>query len=178
MSHVIKNILLTGAPGVGKTTLLRAILQGLNRPCGGFYTREVRDAQGRRAAFELVTLDGRSGLLAKQDLPDSPYRVGRYGVSLAALETLAVPEVLTAARTGQLVVIDEIGSMEFFSALFCEAVQEALDTAPAVLGTIVQRSTPHGDLIKARTDVQLIEVTRQNRDYLVGSLLAALLEKY
>ena len=175
MSHAIKNILLTGAPGVGKTTLLRGIIEKLDWPCGGFFTREVRDAQGHRAAFELATLGGQTGLLAQFDL-QSPWRVGRYGVTLEALEALAVPAILAAARAGQVVVIDEIGPMEFFSAPFCTAVQEALDNAPAVLGTIVQRSTPTGDRIKARPDVQLIEVTRQNRDHLVDRVLAALEE--
>ena len=175
MPDTIKNILLTGAPGVGKTTLLRGVLEKLKQPCGGFFTREVRDRQGRRAAFELVTLDGRSGLLAQLDL-HSPWRVGRYGVTLKALETLAVPGILATIRAGQLVVIDEIGPMEFYSALFCEAVQKALEAAPAVLGTIVQRSTAVGDRIKARPDVQLIEVTRQNRDRLVEGVLALLLE--
>ena len=170
---MIKNILLTGAPGVGKTTLLRGVLEKLARPWGGFFTREVRDEGGRRAAFELVTADGLSGLLAQIDL-QSPWRVGRYGVTLEALETLAVPAILAAARAGQVVVIDEIGPMEFFSDRFCTAVQEALDNAPAVLGTIVERSTAVGDCIKARPDVQLIEVTRQSRNHLAKSVLAAL----
>ena len=175
MTHVIKNILLTGAPGVGKTTLLRGVLERLDRPCGGFFTREVRDADGRRAAFELVTLGGQTGLLAQLDL-QSPWRVGRYGVTLKALEALAVPAIFAAARAGQVVVIDEIGPMEFFSEHFCAAVQEALDNAPVVLGTIVQRSTPLGNRIKTRSDVQLIEVTCRNRDRLSESVLAALKE--
>lgn len=176
MAHGVKNILLTGAPGVGKTTLLRAVLEKLNQPCGGFYTRELRDPQGRRSAFELVTLDGRTDLLAGLNLVSSPYRVGRYGVSLTALEALGVPAILAAVHAGQLVVIDEIGPMEFFSAPFNDAVRGALDKAPAVLGTIVQRSTPLGDPIKARPDVCVIEVTHQNRDRLVENVLAALSE--
>jgi len=38
-----KNILLTGKPGCGKTTLIRRVLERLTEiDSGGFYTQEIR----------------------------------------------------------------------------------------------------------------------------------------
>jgi nucleoside-triphosphatase len=57
-------VLLSGKPGCGKTTVVRKTVERLPLPVGGFYTREMRMA-GRRLGFEIVTLDGRRGVLAR-----------------------------------------------------------------------------------------------------------------
>ena len=58
-----KNILITGLPGIGKTTLIRRLYEELKdtHPVG-FYTGEIRE-NGVRKGFELISLDGRRGLL-------------------------------------------------------------------------------------------------------------------
>ncbi|MDR7439301.1 MAG: nucleoside-triphosphatase, partial [Armatimonadota bacterium] len=43
-------MLLTGRPGVGKTTVVRAVVERLSARVGGFYTEEIREA-GRRQGF-------------------------------------------------------------------------------------------------------------------------------
>lgn len=59
------HILITGLPGVGKTTLIRALAERLttHQPAG-FYTEEIRDAQGTREGFRLETLCGRRLVLS------------------------------------------------------------------------------------------------------------------
>ncbi len=165
-----ENVLLTGAPGVGKTTLIRRVVERLDRPAGGFYTQEVRE-KGRRVGFLLVTLEGQQAILAHVTIA-SRQRVGLYGVDVAALDRIGVPAIRQAIQAEAVVVIDEIGKMELFSEAFREAVLEALDSPNPVLGTIMQRQHPWADAIKARTDVQVIQVTRQNRDRLVDRLVA------
>ncbi|MDX9863639.1 MAG: nucleoside-triphosphatase [Anaerolineaceae bacterium] len=165
-------ILLTGAPRCGKTTLLQKVLAGYHGQAGGFYTREVRQ-NGQRTAFEMVTLDGKTGTLAGIHLSGPP-RVGKYGVDLTALESVGVPAIRTACQDGKMVVVDEIGPMEIFSAVFCQTVLETLDAGCPLFGTIVQRSTSFGDRIKARREVEVIEVTPTNRDDLVDGIIGKL----
>lgn len=167
MTH---NILLTGEPGCGKTTLIQRVLARLPWPAGGFYTEELRRA-GVRQGFRMVTLDGQQAVLAHLDYPGPP-RVGRYGVDVAALDAVGVASIRRALASAALVIIDEIGPMELFSPAFCAAVQEALDSPRAVLGTIVRRSKPFADAIKARPDVTVITVTPANRDRLLEQVLA------
>ena len=53
--------------GVGKTTLIRKIYEALNESgisTQGFYTEELR-VHGRRTGFDVVTLDGNRGPLAR-----------------------------------------------------------------------------------------------------------------
>jgi len=168
-----KNILLTGNPGCGKTTLIQRVVARLRCSFGGFYTQEIREG-GVRLGFKVITFDGREGILAHVKI-DSPLRVGKYGVDLRALETVGVASVRRALHEDALVIIDEIGPMELFSKAFCQVVVEALNSPCVVLGSIVKRSKPFVDQIKARPDVTVIEVCSCNRDALVEQVLALLL---
>lgn len=164
-----RNILLTGNPGCGKTTLLRHILAELNVPAGGFYTEEVRE-EGARAGFRMVALDGQAGMLAHVTFPGPP-RVGHYGVDRAIIDAVGTASINAALAAGHMIVIDEIGPMELFSEVFCTAVLAALDSDSPVLGTIVKRNHAFADRIKSRPDVTLINVTMQNRNDLPQSLI-------
>jgi nucleoside-triphosphatase len=167
-------ILLTGAPQCGKTTLLQKVLTEYSGPVGGFFTREIRK-DGRRTAFEMVTLDGKTGILAGLHLAGPP-KVSKYGVDLAALENVALPAIRDACQSGKLVVIDEIGPMETYSDAFCQTVLDTLDAGCLLFGTIVQRSTPFSERIKNRPEVEVIEVTSANRDALAKILFGRLRE--
>lgn len=157
---VRKNILLTGRPGVGKTTIIRRVAERLDswRICG-FTTRELRQS-GRRTGFQVVTMDGQEGRLAEVGL-DSPHRVGRYGVDLESFERVALHAL--EATDVDLVMIDEIGKMECFSLAFQQAASRALDGPVPVLGTVGRGGGPFMRAIRNRGDLQLLEVTRANR---------------
>lgn len=167
-------ILLTGKPGSGKTTLIRRVLERLSAPAGGFYTQEIREG-GTRKGFEIITLDGRRATMAHVDIR-GPHRVGRYGVDVGVVDELAVEAIQAALARHELVVIDEIGPMEILSARFRHVVREALESGSPILGSVVQRSTPFTDPIKATPGVRVLEVTRHNRDVLLPRVLAMLLE--
>lgn len=168
--------LLTGRPGVGKTTCLRTVLDLLRVPAGGFVTEELRE-RGKRVGFRLETVDGRQATLAHADRHGGP-RVGRYGVNLEALERVGVPAIRGAVRRGHLVVIDEIGKMEMASPAFRSALEEVLAAPVVVVGTILKSRHPWADRIKAHPAVALVEVTTANReslpDRLAGLVTAAL----
>lgn len=164
-------LLLTGRPGVGKTTILRMVVARCEMPVGGFYTEEIREG-GRRTGFRLVTLDGKSGMLASVNI-SSRYRVGKYGVHLRDLEQVGVKSIWRAVEQPDVavVVIDEIGKMELFSTAFCQAVLAALDSPKTVLASVMARSQPWVDAIKARHDVKLVEATQSNRQDLPEQIL-------
>jgi len=167
--------LLTGRPGTGKTSLIKQAVAGMRGNAGGFYTEEIR-SQGIRQGFRLVTLDGQQATLAHVNI-SSPYRVSKYGVGIDSLDRVGVPTLHQAARHCDLVVIDEIGKMELFSANFREAVLQIIDSGRRVLGTIMLNPNPWADRIKQNPQVSLIEVTRTNyyrvleelRSWLAGS---------
>jgi nucleoside-triphosphatase len=168
-------ILLTGHPGVGKTTTIKRILAQLARPAGGFYTEEIREGSARNG-FKIVTLDGQAGVLAHVNIR-SRYHVGRYGVDLSVVDMLAVESIRRAMAANQVVIIDEIGPMELFSSGFCQTVMEALQSSATVLGTIVKRRHPVADRIKALPTVSIVELTLENRDRIAGVILSKMSDK-
>ena len=161
--------LLTGQPGTGKTSLIKQALAGIKGKAGGFYTEEIR-TQGIREGFRLVTLDGQDAILAHVNI-HSPYRVSRYGVDIDSLDRVGVSALHRAARECDLVVIDEIGKMELFSANFREAVLQIIGSGKRVLGTIMLNPDPWADAIKRKPQVNLVTVTRANHQEVLEKLL-------
>ena len=160
--------LLTGRPGTGKTSLIKQAVAGIKGQVGGFYTEEIR-RRGVREGFRLVTLDGKSAVLAHIDIK-SPYRVSKYGVDTDSLDRVGVAALNEAARQSELVVIDEIGKMELFSDSFREAVSQIIASGQRVLGTIMLNPNPWADAIKHRPEVHLITVTRDNHHQVLEEL--------
>jgi nucleoside-triphosphatase THEP1 len=162
ISSVKKAYLLTGEPGCGKTTIIKEVLSGGDKSAGGFYTEEIR-IKGIRQGFRIVTLDGKQAVLSHVNI-EGRYRVGKYGVDIDSMETVACPAVEKAIRNCDIVVVDEIGKMELFSTSFREVLYNALDSNRKVLGTIMVASHPWVDDIKQREDVEVIQVTKSNRN--------------
>ena len=160
--------LLTGRPGTGKTSLIKQAVAELEGRAGGFYTEEIR-SQGTRLGFRLVTLDGQEAVLAHVDF-NKRYRVGKYGVDIESLNRTGVSALRQAVEQSDLVVVDEIGKMELFSADFREAVKEIVASGKMVLGTIMFDSNPWADAIKCQPRVNLLTVTRDNRHQALNDL--------
>lgn len=161
---VERNILLTGPPGCGKSTLVERVIRRIDRPCRGFFTRELREG-GKRVGFSIITLDGKEGVLAHQDIR-SRHRVGKYGVNLNDIGQLAVPSMMPE-NSKEIVIIDEIGKMECLSPLFREALLRVLGSQNWIIGTIAQKGDRFIQGIKKRNDIVLLEVTEKNRDELI-----------
>ena len=167
---VKKSYLLTGEPGVGKTTIIKQVLSHIQKSAGGFYTEEIRD-HGIRRGFRIITLDGASATLAHSDIR-SPYRVSKYGIDINSMDDMAIPAIREAIHSHDIVVIDEIGKMELFSSSFKDAVIEALESGKNVLGTIMLTPHPWADEVKRRADVEIVSVTRANRNKVVDQVVA------
>jgi nucleoside-triphosphatase len=161
-------LFLTGNPGVGKTTLIRAIalrLEGIM--CAGFYTEDTRQS-GQRTGFKIFTLDGQQGTFAS--LGRQKPTVGKYSIHVKEFEKLVLMQLDPVTNPADLYVIDEIGKMELLSRQFRIRIIELLAQPTNLLATITKKGDGFIDQIKRRSDVELIEVTRKNRDELPEEL--------
>jgi nucleoside-triphosphatase len=165
-------ILLTGVPGVGKTTVIRKIVALMGDDAAGFYTEETREA-GKRTGFDIITLDGRRAVLSRKN-KKSKYMVGKYGVDLRQMDSVAVPAIDDAVSRNKTIIIDEIGKMELFSNAFRESVSRAFDSPNRVVAVIMLKSDTFADSIKRRRDVKTIQVTEANRTLLPRKILSEL----
>ena len=162
------NILVTGPPGCGKSTLIEKVVKRIEGPATGFFTREIQE-RGRRIGFSITTLDGRKGVLAHQNIM-SQFRVGKHGINIEDIDSLAVSAMIPAQRE-QVIIIDEIGKMECFSALFKKTLIQVFDSVNFVIGSIALKGDHFIQQIKERSDVLLINVSVQNHNILIDQIL-------
>jgi nucleoside-triphosphatase len=166
---IVKNVLLTGLPGCGKTTVVRRLVKLLNsNRLAGFYTDEIRE-HGHRVGFTAVGLGGPAATLAHVGF-HGPHRVGRYGVDLRSFEAIVEAELNRQPGNADAFVVDEIGKMECMSPVFVEAVTRILDSSVPVLATIAAKGGGFIAGVKARPDVEIVTVTAANRDELPNEL--------
>jgi nucleoside-triphosphatase len=162
-------LLLTGTPGVGKTTALMKTVNSLKERgicVGGMISREAREG-GTRVGFEILDLNsGRRGWLAHVNQKAGP-QVGKYRVNLEDLDGLGAQAIIDALGNCDVVAVDEVGPMELFSAKFKEAVRKALESRKLVIAVVHWRANDR--LIseaKSREDSETFTVTHENRDKL------------
>lgn len=169
------NILLTGAPGIGKSTLLEHIVDQAHIDFFGVIGREIQDSEQGRLGFEAVTVEGHRRTFAHvSDFLDSQYSVGKFHVDVDAFDSFVVPELQRAKNhSTAFVLIDEIGRMQSFSDLFLNEVRTLFSTSQNILATIVFDDEPWSREFKNDPSVFLIEVNKNNRDSLARILIAA-----
>lgn len=160
--------LLTGPPRVGKTTLIIKLLPYLPRSCGGFYTQEIRRMKNR-VGFKITSLVGKEEILAHVDFK-SKYRIGSYGVNIPCFEDFVLPLIEDTLKNKDWLVIDEIGPMELCSQKFKGALFEVFKSQLNILATITTKTTPFLANLKSSADVEIIEISQENRDHLFTTL--------
>lgn len=168
-------ILLTGNPGVGKTTVLLRVVEALRAMgyiVGGMISREVRSC-GTRVGFEILDIGGsKRGWLAHVDQKNGP-QVGRYRVNIEDLNRVGVNAIVRAVESADVIAIDEIGPMELFSEKFRQAVVMVIESGKPVVGVVHWKA---GDKIindvKAGEDTEIHVVNFENRGKLHEVVIA------
>lgn len=152
------HLFLTGEKGVGKSTLIDYLLAD-RTPCG-FRTRRVEGVLSRPSVHLLTVPDTTptADNLLFYCGAFSPERFDTLGV--AALEN----------RSGDVLLMDELGPAESGAEKFTAAVLAALDGDLPVLGVLQQADTPFLRAVARHPRVRLVTVTPQNRDALRAAL--------
>ena len=166
-------LLLTGRPGVGKTTVIRRVAGGSQETrLSGFYTEEIRE-HGERKGFRLIGFDGEDRVIAHVDFPKAP-RVGKYGVDLTAIDDAI--SLLAYDPAVRLYLVDEIGKMECLSARFVTAMRKLLAGDTPVVATVGLQGGGFIAEVKRLKQCLLWEVTQDNRNKMPSRVLAWITE--
>ncbi|MEM7825286.1 MAG: NTPase [Candidatus Aenigmatarchaeota archaeon] len=166
-------IFLTGKPGCGKSFVVEKVIEKLKQKgikVGGFITPEIREG-GKRVGFCVKDIfSNEFGILASKDIKIGP-RVGSYGINLEDFERVALKAIDFALKNSEIIVIDEIGKMEFLSQKFKEKLGEVLLSEKPLIAIL------HRNFLKKFEDFgKIFEVTKDNRNE-VQELVLKLIEK-
>ncbi len=160
-------VFVTGPAGVGKTTLVERVAREVERwgyIVGGMITKEVR-RNGRRIGFKIITLDtGEEGTLASlrgtSHLPGVPF--GKYVVHVDELERVGVSAIRRALVEADLIVVDEIGPMEYKSDEFVRVVGEVLRLEKPLLAVVHRKMA---DKFRPLGKLHVLSVENRNREF-------------
>lgn len=170
--------MITGMPGIGKTTLIRKLADEIAAGAvgqfipGGFYTDEICEDQ-KRVGFGITTFSGTTGILAHKKFK-SNYRVAKYGVDLNTFERIGLRELRQCVAENKLILIDEIGKMELFSKDFQDLVWQIFTGDQKAVATILWTPHPFCSRLKERPGVKLFVLTKDNRNQLIEDILETL----
>ena len=156
------NILITGYPRVGKTTLINGIAETTKIEVVGFVTSEIK-LNNRRVGFNIESFSGLKLPLASKENRQSLYRVASYGVYLENVDAI-VDQIKQDMEkfSYEWIILDEIGKMELFSTKFKQFVEKCLEQK-CVLGTIMKRDNDFTSKTKNRLDTIVYQLTEKNR---------------
>ena len=165
------SIILTGAPSVGKTTIVIDVAQKLKARgvrVGGVVSREVRTGNVR-IGFEFIDLATYDRDVLASVTGNGP-RVGKYIVNLAGCR-FAADRVKNALINSDVIICDEVGPMELKSNEFIDALKYLLKTDKKAI-VVIHQKLEHPLIRKFREKPNsLININIGNREKVAKILL-------
>src|SRR6266704_6789619 len=132
-------IVITGAPGVGKTTAVIRVTRALKErgiKVGGIVSRELR-TNNMRIGFEFIDLTTNDRSVLASITGKGP-KVGKYFVNIAGCR-FAAERLTNAVRNSDVIICDEIGPMELKSKEFIDSVKNLLEVDKKVIVVVHQK---------------------------------------
>ncbi|WP_455367691.1 nucleoside-triphosphatase [[Eubacterium] cellulosolvens] len=172
-----KVILISGRPGIGKTTVFSKVVDRIkqHKNVGGIVTREVRQ-EGVRVGFQVEDIASlRRGWLAKVDIAYGP-KVGRYHIILSDFERIAVSALERAVidPTVDIIAVDELGPMEFSSHRFQKVFTKIIGSGKDILCTVQLKMLDEIRIKIGVGSVKTFITTHKNREDIVRLILQEL----
>jgi len=169
----MKNILLTGDKGIGKTTIINNVLNRFQTFCdlnlGGFCTlRNIynKDDKEIREFFIKSLSDNETKKVSENTIIDGKWYINSF---LNEFNNFSY-NLVKSVDNSDLIILDEIGFLEENAYDFVDALHLALSSDRLVLGIIRNKDCDFINSIKNRDDVLIINVGIDNRDILVDEI--------
>ena len=166
------NILITGAIGVGKSTLIKKLIADTKAPMYGFFTekmkadesgnakvyiRGIRDAAIHREE-DVVGICADNGAKGRAEVFD------RRGVQL-----------ISNIPNDAIIIMDELGFLESAATQFCNTVIRRLNEPRLVIAAVKQTNTAFLEKVRMQPNSNVYTMTVDNRDDLYEQITTDLM---
>ncbi len=167
------NSLIVGAPGVGKSTLIRKVLAELHRPVFGYESKKETDTLHLLLGHPIYIYEaGKEKLRSPENLIG--YCKDRKPTVYKEAFDRFVPKLLKPIPEGAVILLDEIGFMETVSEPFCRAILSLLDGDHPVLAAVKDKDIPFLRAIRSHPKATCFHLTQDNRNSLLPLILQQL----
>lgn len=163
------NALIVGERGVGKSTLIRKVLQELNCPVSGFETRKETQLADKPGSPVYIYEVGQPCIRTRENLLGL-CKNGHCEVNADVFDRYA--EKISALASRGVILLDEIGFMESASEAYCQAVLKLLDGDTPVMAAVKNKSTPFLERVRSHPNCHCFFITEENRNTLFEPLSA------
>lgn len=144
----MKHVLLVGAVGSGKSSMIERLMKELNRPVAGYITKKEDGLYEEPYGSPIyIYTTGEAHVQTEQNLLG--YCKNHCFKTIEGAFNRHVSEILKPVSGDHLIVFDEIGFMESQESAFCEAILERLDGDIPVLAAVKDKDNPFLRRIKA-----------------------------
>ncbi|MEL7608736.1 MAG: nucleoside-triphosphatase [Bacillota bacterium] len=161
------HVLIVGEVGVGKSTLIRKLLEGLETPCGFITKKEPQDESANANIYIHSPAlpwhygeDNRVGVCSAEGATPFWDVFDRMGVKL-----------LQEPAQGRVVLMDELGFLESKAEKFCAEVLRALDGPDTVVAAVKPKDTEFLLRVRSHPKARCYPITFENRDRLKDEIL-------
>ena len=163
--------LIVGDRGVGKSTLIRRVLQELNRPVFGYETKKEEQLEDPIRGCPIYIYDaGKPHCRAQENLIG--YHKERNIPAITAAFDRYAPSLMGPVVENAVVELDEIGFLEAKSDAFCQAVLHLLEGKNPVIAAVKNREHPFLDAVRNHPNARCFYINAENRNALYEEVLA------
>lgn len=162
--------LIVGSPGVGKSTLIRRVLEELNRPVFGYESKKETDTLHPLLGHPIYIYEAGKEKIRSPENLIGYCKDRKPTVYKEAFDRFA-PKLLQPIPEGAVVLLDEIGFMEIVSEPFCKAILSLLDGDHPVLAAVKDKDTPFLQAIRSHPKATCFHLTQSNRHNLLPQVL-------
>ena len=146
-----QNVLIAGAPGIGKTSLISRLHRDLTPLfIRGFYKEAIQEYQILKG-YRLATFDFQELILAHIHIV-GPDRIGEFGLNLDGFNELITHQLAPDPQV-ELFLIDEIGMMESTSLQFRHMILKVMNSKIPMIATLASHDVLDILKIKNRKDI-------------------------
>jgi len=161
--------LIVGQRGVGKSTLIRRVLEALDRPVFGFETKKEQHLEEPVRGCPIYIYDAGEAHRQSEENLIGYHREADPDAFTAAFDRYA-PRLMGPV-TADVVELDEIGFLEAKSEGFCRAVIRLLDGDRPVIAAVKDREIPFLEAVRSHPKARCFSITEENREELFHEVL-------